>query len=101
MKSTIENDMIFDENHVVHIVPKELPNWYGIEDIGLVWHNEWADPEIEYKGKRCSCYIVENTMWERYREENGKYADEELFGQYIRNNIEEVYELVELALFSD
>lgn len=97
MKSTIENDMVFI-NGVMQIIPKELPNWYGIENVGFVWHNEWADPEIEYKGKRFSCYIVEDTMWERYKEENGKYADEKLFSQYMRNNIDAVYELCELAL---
>lgn len=100
MKSTLTKDIIF-ENGVAKVVPKEYPNWYGIENIGFIWHNEWTDPEIEYKGKCCSCYIVEDTMWERYREENGKYADEELFGQYMRNNTNEVYELCELALFSD
>lgn len=94
MKSTIENDMVF-VNRVMRIVPKELPNWYGIDNVGFVWHNEWSDPEIEYKGKRFSCYIVEDTMWERYKEENDKYADEELFEQYMRNNKDEVMELLE------
>lgn len=80
---------------------KRVPNWYGIEGIGFIWHNSWSDPEIEYKGRRCSCYIVEDTMWERYKEEYGKYADENLFEQYMRNNADEVRELCELALFPE
>ena len=79
----------------------KLPNWYGIEGIKFIWHNTQSDPEIEYKGKRCSCYIVEDTMWENYTTEYGKYADEELFGEYMRNNADEVKELCELALFGE
>ncbi len=31
---------------------KELPDWYGIPNIGFVYHGGWADSEVEYKGKR-------------------------------------------------
>ncbi len=78
-----------------------LPNWYGIEGIKFKWHGEWSDPGIIYKGRECSCYIVEDTMWERYKEENGEYADESLFEQYMRNNADEVKELCKLALFPE
>lgn len=78
---------------------KDYPNWYGINGIKFIWHNEWADPEIEYKGKRCSCYIIEDTMWERYTEEGNSDVDK--FAEYMRNNADEVYELCELALFSE
>ncbi len=93
MKSTIENDMVF-VNGVMQIVPKELPNWYGIENVGFVWHNAWADPEIEYKGKRFSCYIVEDTMWERFNEDD----DEKDFEQFMRDREYDVIELCELVL---
>ena len=76
---------------------KDHPNWYGIPNIKFIWHNEWADPEIEYKGKRCSCYIVEDTMWERYTEEGNSDVDK--FAEYMRDNADGVYELCELALF--
>lgn len=74
-----------------------LPDWYGIEGIKFIWHNEWADPEIEYKGERCSCYIIEDTMWERYKEDD--LSDPEEFGRYMLENADEVRELCELALF--
>ena len=100
MKSTIENAMVFDENHVMHIVPKELPNWYGIEVIGFVWHGEWADPEIEYKGKRCSCYVVEDTMWGQFRDDCPD-ASEDDFEAYMKDKEDEVIELCELTLFGE
>lgn len=83
-------------------------NWYGIEGIEFIFLNEWADPLIEYKGKRCSCFIVEDTMWERFNEEYGaslKAVPEpirmNMFGNYMRENEDEVKELCELALFGD
>ena len=98
MKSTMENTMEFDNDHVMHIVPKELPDWYGIEDIGFVWHGEWADPEVEYKGKRCNCNIIEDAMWERFKEDYPNAHNENEFVEYMRNNKDEVYELCELAM---
>lgn len=81
---------------------KELPNWYGIQDIGFIWHGEWSDPEIEYKGRRINCYIVEDTMWERFRDDyegNGKNADDyiEEFAEYMNKYADDVYELIEIA----
>ena len=40
-----------------------MDSWYGIEGIKFIWINTQSDPLIEYKGKTCSCYIVEDTMW--------------------------------------
>lgn len=97
MMSTIESTLKKVDG-AFKVVPKELRDWYGIETIGFVWHGEWADPEIEYKGRRCSCYIVEDTMWERFREENPN-ADEDKFDEYMWENQDEVIELCELALF--
>lgn len=79
-----------------------FPNWYGIEGIKFIWINTQSDPLIEYKGKRCSCYIVEDTMWERYREEcelDGVETTEDGFKEYMQNNSSDVFELCELALF--
>ena len=103
MISTMERDFKI-ENGIASFPMKELPNWYGIEDVGFIWHGQWSDPEIEYKGKRINATVVENTMWERfneYCEEQGKVADKyiDYFENfYMRENAEEVYELIELAM---
>ena len=100
MLSTIEKDFVMKDGVMV-FGQKEYPNWYGIEDIGFIWHGSWSDPEIEYKGNRINSTIVEDTMWERYREEceeRNVKTDEYEFEEYMRNNADEVYELIELAL---
>lgn len=99
MISTMERDFKV-VNGVASFPMKELPNWYGIKDIGFIWHGEWSDPDIEYKGKRINATIVENTMWERYIDDCemfGTSADVDGFGRYMVANQEEVYELIELA----
>ena len=103
MISTIERDLV-NVNGTMAIGWKEFPNWYGIENVGFVWHGEWSDPDIEYKGNRINAYIVEDTMWERFREEckeEGKNADsciDYFDNHYMKEHAEDVYELIELAL---
>ena len=96
MTSTIEKDLKMVDG-VMRVVPKELRDWYGIEGIGFVWHGEWADPEIEYKGKRFSCFIVEDTMWERFRQECPE-ANEDKFDEYMWEKANDVIELCDLVI---
>ena len=95
MISTMEYDFKI-ENGVASFPMKELPNWYGIEDAGFIWHGQWSDPEIEYKGKRINCYIVEDTMWDRFKEDG--FCDEDLFGNYMVEHADEVRELIKIAM---
>ncbi len=74
-------------------------NWYGIPEIKFYFYNTQSDPEIEYKGKRCSCYIIEDTMWERFNEDG--FSDSTEFEKYMIENKDTVYELCELALFGE
>ena len=102
MISTVERTLEVNDG-VLSTPWKELPNWYGIENIGFIWRGAWSDPEIEYKGRRLNATIVEDTMWERYKEycdENNWKTDERLseFIGFMKDNSEDVYELIELAL---
>ena len=102
MISTIERDFKV-VNDVATFPMKEYPNWYGIEDIGFIWHGEWADPEIEYKGHIINSHIIEDTMWERFKEECeelGISANAFYFDTYMGEQAEDVYELLELIIES-
>jgi len=96
MNSTIEMELTFTHG-VASFKPKNLPNWYGIENVGFIWHGAWSDPEIEYKGKRINATIVEDTMWERFREEC-QSEDIDDFSNYMKEQAEEVYKLIDLAM---
>lgn len=102
MISTIERDFIVNDG-VATFPMKELPNWYGISDVGFIWHGEWSDSEIEYKGKRINANIIEDTMWQRWIYDDngslidGRENDDDVFAQFMLDNKDEVYELIELA----
>ena len=101
MLSTIEKDLR-TVNGVMSIVPKEYPNWYGIEGIGFIWRGSWSDPGLEYNGKVINSTIVEDTMWDRFtHDDDGNYIErnEKDFNTYMKDNADEVKELCELALF--
>ena len=75
---------------------KERPNYCGIEDVRYISHGEWADAELEYKGKLFNENVVSDVMWERFIEEfPDKDGDYEAFNQYMYDNKDEVYELLE------
>lgn len=101
MLSTVDKDLKMIDGKMC-LVQKEYPNWYGIEEIGFIWHGEWADPYIEYNGKQLNSTIPEGSMWERYKEdceEKGIEANyDEGFSIYMRNNKEMIIEYIELAL---
>lgn len=73
--------------------------WYGIDGIAFHHGGIAADPEITYRGVTDnSCVIVEMTMRERYTEERGSDADPwDEFEDYMRENAEEVYMLIDMA----
>ena len=102
MFSTIERDVKL-VNGIMTFPMKEYPDWYGIPNVGFIWRNEWSDPEIEYNGERINSTIVEDTMLERFKEEygedegnSGKFM--ELFKRFMLNNMDDVYELIEIAI---
>ena len=83
---------------------EDYPDWYGIPGIKFIFINSWADPLIEYKGKRCSCFVVEDTMWDEFTHDDyGNYIerDENEFDGFMLENADEVRELCELALFGE
>ena len=100
MISTLERDNSIEG--ILFRKMKELPDWYGLTSVGFVWHGEWNDPEIEYKGKRINATIVEDTMWERWiHDDDGRLIDEGGFKKFMLDNKDEVYELIELAMESE
>lgn len=95
MTSTIERDFVVKDG-VASFPMKEYSNYCGIEDIGYISHGEWSDAELEYKGKLFNENIVSDVMYERFIEEfPDKDGDCEAFGRYMRDNKNEVYELLE------
>ena len=72
-------------------------DWMGIPGVHMIWHGEWADPEIEHDGVIANYVDVEENL--RYEAENaGVNADDDAeFDEFIRKNKNLVYELIDEA----
>ena len=46
----------------------ELPNWYGIPDIGFEWRGSQSDPILHYKGRKFNGNDVQDGVCESYQE---------------------------------
>lgn len=61
----------------------------GIPDIIILWHGEWADPEICWNGLTCDYYELDESLWESYAEEcreNDVPADVDRFPAWVKEN---------------
>ena len=100
MKSTIKKELVCKDNAWT-LAAKEYPNWYGIPDIGYIYYNSWADPNLEYNGKIINCREIEDTMWEYYNEdckESTIKPTDDGFGLYMKDNQDLVCEMLDMLI---
>ena len=79
--------------------PADLPDWYGIPGVKYVSpNNNWADGQLYYEKHLFNSHDVEDAMWCEYNEEcdeNGSEATDEGFEVFMKDNVDEVYELLD------
>ena len=79
-----------------------MQKFYGIEDINFIWHGEWCDPEIEYKGNLINYYTIEDSLYEVFLDELRNETNEGMnFTEWVYANKDLVYEEIELYLESE
>ncbi len=81
-----------------------LPYWYGIKPIRFIWRGSWADPDICYNRMVVNSHVVKDSMYERYCEdckESSSEATDDGFAEFMRNNKNEIVELIYLAHNAD
>ena len=49
--------------------------FYGIRGIRVLWHGDWADPELLWHGMIFNYYALEDALWGVYEEEHKKPGD--------------------------
>ena len=73
--------------------------WCGVPDVYFIWHGTWGDPEVMYKDKLFNLPMdVETPLWSEYEEcceKNKKEATYEGFTDYVKDNCERVYEVLD------
>lgn len=72
-----------------------MANYRGIKDIKFVWHGEWADPELIYKGHSFNYWEVEDALWGEYVEQECKgkadKGNDYEFASWLKKNTDYVY----------
>jgi len=71
-------------------------NWRGVPGVKMIWHGEWSDPELEYNGKVLNYWEVENTMYERAKEDGIDAENDEAFNKYCQDYAYDVYEMFDI-----
>ena len=79
---------------VFRVQAKKFPNWYGITDIGFIYHNELEDAELEYKGEVFNVHLVEGAMWDSYCDDIEIEPTEDGFKVFMRNHESEVHDML-------
>lgn len=75
-----------DEDGKVHTNSKET--YRGVPGSVYIWHGEWSDPEILWKGVELNANDVEESLWYSYKddcEENGEQPTDEGFEEWVKN----------------
>lgn len=76
------------------------PLFYGVKNVYMISHGEWADPEIKYKNYLFNYYDLEDTLNEQYEEDKqaGNIDKSISFEDYIKDNQDSIYEMLDNAI---
>ena len=90
--------------HLIKESVKEFINeaqnqwWRGVPDVTMIWHGEWADPELQYEDYVANYYEVEDPLWDNFKEETGRDDNTEnvddIFNDWLVKNKYDVYEYI-------
>ena len=76
----------------------EKQMYRGIGDVYILWHGEWADPELEYNGMVVNYHYVEDAMYSNFRYEcEASRTDHHMisFTRYCMDRADIVKQLIE------
>ena len=74
--------------------PKNRPYYRGVRGVYFIFHGEWSDPEIFYKGMLVNYWEIDNALWSSYKEEGFTSEDNEEFSKWVRKNSELLKEFI-------
>ena len=63
-----------------------MTTWLGTKKIEFVWHGEWADPELGYKGRYIEYPSIEDFCCSEMKDEGLDFNNDEVFAKWVRKN---------------
>ena len=76
-------------------------HFYGIEDIQFIHHGDWNDPELIYHNHSYNYYLVENALWDLYRESIDGKPNENDFAIWVGENADCVRDILRNLMEND
>lgn len=76
------NRMISEAGHIYHkdedgnVWTNSKDTYRGVPGSTYIYHGEWADPEIWWKGNELNANDVEDSLWQSYKDECSENGDE-------------------------
>ena len=70
--------------------------WFGIKDAKFIYHGDWNDPEVEYKGVSLNYWDVESGLLEIYRDEHPEDRNDKGFDKWMAAHPEEIRSELEM-----
>ena len=77
--------------------PVEYPKFLGIENTQYIWHGEWSDPEILYKGVSIGSWDIDDGMYNMYTEDidEGLYPDGYDYDNWVSENKDRIADMLD------
>lgn len=72
--------------------------YYGLRDVELVWHGEWSDPELIYKGYGFNYYDIDMCLYDDYIEDRNANNNVVSFKEWIKDNAYLAYDYLDNLL---
>lgn len=65
-------------------------NWFDIPDAKFIYHGDWSDPEVVYRGISLNYYDIEAGLLDVYREDHPEDRNDRGFDKWMKKNPREV-----------
>ena len=73
-----------------------VKGWFGIKDAEFIYHGDWNDPEVEYKGVSLNYWDIESGLLEVYRDEHPEDRNDKGFDKWMAEHPEEIKSELEM-----
>lgn len=82
----IEGGHLYHKDEEGNIYTNSKETYRGVPGTVYIWHGEWSDPEIVYKGHEFNANDIEDSLWYAYEDfcnENGETPTNEGFEDWL------------------
>lgn len=83
-----EGGHLFNQNDDGSVYTNSKQTYRGVKGSKYIYHGEWSDPEILWKGKLINANEMEEGLWQMYNEQCEQYEEEpteEGFEEWIKD----------------